>query len=213
MLTLGQLKKQFGIGLTGGLASGKSTVADILTNLGYVVIDADQLAKEAAAPGSGGLILLEARFGKGILLPNGELNRPRMREIVFADPEKKRDIESILHPMVHDLLDQKLRSRNLLENPKIWFYDIPLLYETGSASQFRQVWLTYCSQATQIKRAMARDGISAELAARMIASQQSLEGKKAKADVLIDTDQPLTEVKAQVERLVAELEAKPNHST
>ncbi|MGE0174248.1 MAG: dephospho-CoA kinase [Oligoflexales bacterium] len=185
------LQKQYGIGITGGAGTGKSTVCDIVKKYGYLVVDADQLSRKAVASGSDGLKQIVGHFGASALNENGDLDRPAMRQKIFSDPTAKVELERITHPIIRDLLLNELGQYGLLAQPKLWFYEASLLFETGQYNRFRQIWLTHCSAETQIMRLIARDNIDCDLAKKMVESQSiSLEEKRLKADVLVDTDIP-----------------------
>ncbi len=180
--------KRFGIGLTGNIATGKSTVAGMIRNQGYTVIDADILARQAVAPQSPALIKIVTRFGTDVLLSDGNLDRKKLGAIVFADSQKKHDLEQIMHPAIHELLEQKLKELGLLAQPKVWFYEASLLVETERHRNFRSVWCTYCSAAEQLRRLMKRDRIDEEQAKKIIANQLSMDKKLQVADVKINTE-------------------------
>lgn len=202
-----ELTKRWGIGLTGGIACGKSTVAAMLREEGYLVIDSDQLAREAVEPGSAGLQKIIRKFGEEVLLEDGSLNRKLMGEIVFSDPEKKRALESIVHPAIFLLLHEKLE-KHLAADPRPWFYEVPLLFETNAGSRFQQVWAVYCPRETQISRLIARDNIDATMAEKILSNQMPADIKASKADVAIDTDVPMDELRTRVLTALAGLSAE-----
>jgi dephospho-CoA kinase len=194
-----------GIAITGGLASGKSTIAEILRSLGQTVFNADQLAREVVEPGTPGLAEIVKEFGEGVLNPRGELDRTRLRDQVFGDAEKRARLEGILHPRIQNLLKEKLARADLNTPEAIWFYEIPLLFETGGENRFRAVWLAACPEAVQVQRAMTRDGITKEQALKIMASQWPLERKAAKADVIFDTTKSKDQLTKEIKNLVAQL--------
>lgn len=172
------------IGLTGGIASGKSTVAAQLAELGAVVIDADVLAREVVAPGTPGLAAIVDRFGRGVLGLDGSLNRPGLGAIVFADPAARRDLEAIIHPAV------RARAAELeaaAPAEAIVVHMIPLLVETGQQALFDAVWVVDCAPEDQIARMAARDGLTRADAEARITAQASREHRLAAADVVIDS--------------------------
>jgi len=159
------------VGLTGGVASGKSTVSAILAELGAVVIDADLLAREVVAPGTEGLALVVQVFGPGVLTAEGELDRPAMGAMVFADEEKRRALEAIIHPRVRE------RGRQLeIEAPEgaVVVHDIPLLVETGQPSHFDAVLVVDVPTEVQTQRMVELRGMTPEDAAARIAAQEPL---------------------------------------
>jgi dephospho-CoA kinase len=199
MVDLKTLQKQFGIGITGGPGTGKSSVCRIIEKCGFVVIDADQLSRKAVAPGSEGLRQITQDFGSAVLTKDGMLDRAHMRKTIFADPAAKLKLEAITHPIIREMLFHELARHGLVKQPALWFYEASLLFETGQYNKYRQIWLTHCSAESQIARVMQRDNISCDLAKKMIDSQNaSLEEKKLKADALIDTDVPPQELERAV---------------
>ncbi len=173
------------IGLTGGIASGKSEVARHLTALGAVVIDADQLARHVVQPGEQGYQAIVARFGREILQADGSLDRKALGRIVFGDPEARKALEAITHPAIARLAAQRL-SRERDQGTPVVFYMAPLLFEAGLVATMDEVWVVSVSEETQLARLMARDGIDREEALRRVAAQQPLAGKVARAHVVID---------------------------
>ena len=173
------------IGLTGGIASGKSMVANILERLGATVIDADQLARKVVAPGESTYHALVAEFGEGILNPDRTINRPLLGKIVFADPEARRRLEAITHPAIGHRAEQRLAELRQA-GTQIVFYVAPLLIEAGITARVDEVWVVYLDEATQLKRLMARDGTGRDDALRRIAAQMPMEEKKKYGRVVID---------------------------
>lgn len=150
MRKLIELQKQYGIAITGGIACGKSTVATILKNLGLIVIDSDHLARKALEIGSKGLTAVCSTFGKSILNQNGTLNRKLMRSIIINDAKKRKVLESIVHPIIEELLYEELQSHQIHSNPTFWFYEIPLLFETNNQAKFKYIWTITCDEDEQI---------------------------------------------------------------
>lgn len=185
------------IGLTGGIASGKSTVASLFEKLGAPVVDADQLAREVVQPGGEALEKIAEAFGRGVLNPDGTLNRAALGEIVFADPEARRTLEGITHPAIKKLAQEKL-ARLKEAGVETAFYVAPLLIEAGAVSRVNEVWVVYLDRETQVARLMARDGLSREAALARIASQMPMEEKKRHARVVIDNRGTLEDLEAQV---------------
>lgn len=186
--TFEKLCKDYGIALTGGIASGKSTVASIIRQLGHIVIDADQVSRLVVAPGTEGLREVVAAFGKGILTPNGEMDRAQMRDIVFQSPDKRRLLESIIYRRLNAATADIAAREHLDRQARPWFYEASLIFERGRDRDFRSVWVAYCPEALQIERLMRRDSSTREAAMAIIAAQMPSSEKRAKADVVIDTD-------------------------
>lgn len=191
------------IGLTGGIASGKSAVSELLQERGAVIIDADVLAREVVEPGTRGLALVVQRFGDRILTPDGHLDRPALGEIVFADPAGRRALEQILHPAIR----QRAAELEAEAPPDaVVVHVIPLLIETGQQDRFDRVVVVDVSPQTQLERLLARDGSLSEGAARArIKAQADRETRLAAADVVISNDGAVSDLVAQVDRLWAEL--------
>ena len=171
------------VGLTGGVASGKSTVAASLEDLGAVVVDADALAREVVAPGTPGLADVVAEFGTEVLGPDGALDRARLGALVFADPARRAALEAIIHPLV------RARARALEEAAPagaVVVHDIPLLVETGQASSFDAVVVVDVPVEVQVARAVRERGWSEEEARSRIAAQASREERLAVATYVID---------------------------
>ncbi|HSE07630.1 MAG TPA: dephospho-CoA kinase [Nocardioidaceae bacterium] len=193
------------VGLTGGVASGKSTVAAMLRDLGAIVIDADILAREVVAPGTDGLSEIVEAFGKGVLTRQGELDRPAMGEIVFADEEARRRLEGIIHPRVRARGAQMEAGAG---PDAVVVHDIPLLAETGQASGFDAVLVVDVPVETQVERMVTLRGMSREEAQARIAAQASREERLAIATHVIDNtgtlEDLLDRVKEVFESLVAE---------
>ena len=192
------------IGLTGGIASGKSTVSAELRKQGVPIFDADQNARDAVAKGSKGLAMVAAAFGSEYLTEEGELNRPKVSELVFNDKASLKALESILHKIVWENAEQFLQQQRQL-GTKIAVLDVPLLIETGWHKQVDKVWLVAVSRRQQIERAMLRSGMTeAEVEAR-IDAQMSLEEKKRFADVVLDNSGSLEHTLAHVQQELAKL--------
>jgi dephospho-CoA kinase len=174
------------VALTGGIATGKSYVARRVREAGVPVVDADQLAREAVRAGSGALERIRSRFGSEVMTSDGELDRPRMAELIFRDEATRRDLESIIHPVVREGIERFF----ITLPPQTLFAvaDIPLLFETGRAGHFEAVIVAACARETQIARVMARDGWTREEAERRLSAQWPIKEKAAKADYVIRTD-------------------------
>ena len=186
------------IGLTGGIASGKSTVSGELSRQGVPIFDADQNARDAVAKGSKGLAMVVEAFGNEYLTVEGELNRPKVSELVFRDKQALKTLEGILHKIVWENAEGFLQAQRE-QGAKLAVLDVPLLIETGWHKQVDKVWLVAVSRQQQIQRAMLRSGMTeAEVVAR-INSQMSLEEKRKYADVVLDNSGSLERTLAQVQ--------------
>jgi dephospho-CoA kinase len=188
------------IGLTGGIACGKSTVSKLLAQKGAIIVDADLIARLIVAPGSEGLNQLQVCFGSDILDEHGALDRPSLGKIVFADPEKRVQLEKITHPLIAKESNRQI-TEALAQNPPLVVYDAALLFESGRADAFRPVVVVYLNREEQVKRVMVRDGISAEDAQKRIDAQMSVEQKVALADFKIDNSGDLESLSKQVDAL------------
>ncbi|MBF0256006.1 MAG: dephospho-CoA kinase [Gammaproteobacteria bacterium] len=173
------------VGLTGGIASGKSQVSSLFQSLGVQVIDADLIARACVAPGTAGLQTLIDHFGPDILNDQAELDRRALRQRIFADPRQRKQLESLLHPLIRQAMLEQ--ARQLQTEPYLLFV-IPLLTETGQRDLVDRVLLVDCQEQTQKQRLMTRDGLSADLAERMIASQASRAQRRQIADDILDND-------------------------
>lgn len=185
------------IGLTGGIASGKSTVADLFEALGAPLIDTDVLAREVVEPGEPGLAAVRDEFGPAVLTERGELDRRKLRSIVFADDEKRRRLESILHPLIRERLLAKLER---LDAPYV-IIAVPLLIETDFAKLVDRILVVDAPVEVQLARLMARDGSTRAEAQAIIDAQVDRETRLARADDIIDNSGDLASTRAQVEAL------------
>lgn len=194
------------VGLTGGVASGKSTVAALLAELGAVVIDADLLAREVVAPGTDGLEEVVAAFGPHVLADDGGLDRAALGAIVFADPERRRLLEEIIHPRVRARAAQLEASA---DPDAVVVHDIPLLTETGQAGDFDAVIVVDVPVETQLDRLVGLRGMAEGDARARIAAQATREQRAAVATYLIDNTGTLAELRTRVEQVLAELRDAP----
>ena len=191
------------IGLTGGIASGKSTVSDRLDSLGAKVIDADKVAHELMNPERKLWEKVVNTFGEDILQANKQIDRTKLGEMIFNDSQKKEKLDQITHPTI--ISEIKSRLQRLERNHKIVIADIPLLIEVGMMDFFAEVWLVYVTFEVQIKRLMQRDNIGREAAVKKIESQMSLEEKRKYADRIIDNNGSKEELEEQVQELWEEV--------
>ncbi len=194
------------VGLTGGIGSGKSTVARMLEGRGAVVFDADAMARQAVVPGTPGHDLVVERFGPHILAPGGDIDREALASIVFADPAARRDLEAIVHPEVRRMFAEG--SERYQDSDRVVVFSAPLLVETGMHTAFAVLIVVSAPVVTQVARLMRDRGMSEQAIRARIAAQLPLEDKVAVADVIVDNDGTLEELEAQVKRLWHDLEAR-----
>jgi dephospho-CoA kinase len=193
------------VGLTGGIGSGKSTVARMLQDRGAVVLDADGFARAAVVPGSPGLRSVVARFGPDILTAEGELDRPKLASIVFADPQALADLEAIVHPEVRRMIADGIQGN--LDADRVVVLVNPLLIEMGTHRDCDVVVVVSVSPDTQIARSVARGMVEEDVRAR-IAAQLPLEERARTADVLIDNEGSFAELEREVDVLWRQLETR-----
>lgn len=198
------------IGLTGGIASGKSVVAKMLQERGLPLIDADVLAREVVAPGQPALQEIVEQFGEHMMLPDGTLNRRALGELVFSDPEARKRLEAITHPRIAELRLQKRKEieqslLHSLHKPIAIVCDIPLLFEAGLQNEVDRVWVVWVPREVQIERLMKREGLSREAAEQRLKAQWPLDEKKKLADVVIDNSGTLEETERQVDAALHDL--------
>jgi dephospho-CoA kinase len=204
-MNLDEALKQWGIALTGGIASGKSTIASILRQQDYIVLDADAMSRAVVAPRSDGLAAVAQTFGPAILNPDGSMNRQAMREVVFQDPTKRLQLEAIIHPRLQAETQKALEMQGFFQNPRLWFYEASLIYERNRAADFKAVWVAYCPLELQITRVMDRDRCTREMAEAIITAQMPAQDKAALADKVIHTDCSLTELEQRVREALLDL--------
>lgn len=185
------------IGLTGGIASGKSTVGRMLEDLGAAVVDADQLAREVVAPGTPGLREVVAAFGSDVLDEEGRLARERLGERVFADPGERRRLERILHPRIAELARQRLAA----VRGRLAVYQAPLIFETGREGEFQGVLLVDCEPDLQLSRLMVRDRLGEADARARLAAQLPAAERRRRATWVVDNSGSLDDTRAQLLRL------------
>jgi dephospho-CoA kinase len=194
-------------GLTGGLASGKSTVARMILARGVPVIDADLLAREVVAKGSEGLAAVVAAFGDVVLLPDGTMDRAKVAELVFADPARRRTLNGILHPRIGALSAQRVAELDAAGHA-LGCYEAALLVENRLVEMFRPLVVVAVPEEVQVTRAMSRDSATEEQARARIAAQLPLAEKVAAADFVIDTTGPLPATEKQVDAVLAAIRAR-----
>jgi dephospho-CoA kinase len=190
------------VGLTGGIGAGKSEVSRLLVECGAVLIDADRIAREVVEPGTPGLAAVVAAFGDEVLAADGSLDRPKLGSIVFADQDRLGVLNSIVHPLVRD------RSRALEEaaaEDAVVVHDVPLLTENGLAPLYDLVIVVDADPATQLDRLVRLRGMAEEDARARMAAQATREQRREIADIVIDNDVPLEDLRRRVEEVWAEL--------
>jgi dephospho-CoA kinase len=190
------------VALTGGIATGKSHVLERLRRRGVPCLDADALAHGVEAAGTEATQAIAARFGDGVLAKDGSVDRMKLGPIVFADSAARSDLEAIVHPAVYRAIRAGLRAFELTENPRLAVVDVPLLFETGRASDFDTVIATVCTPDIQLARLIAR-GMSDEDARRRLAAQLPAAEKATRANHVIDTSGTFDETDAQVDQILA----------
>ncbi|HBC4335858.1 TPA: dephospho-CoA kinase [Staphylococcus aureus] len=199
------------IGLTGGIASGKSTVSELLSVFGFKVVDADKAAREAVKKGSKGLAQVREVFGDEAIDENGEMNRRYMGDLVFNHPEKRLELNAIIHPTVRDIMEEE--KQEYLKQGYNVIMDIPLLFENELENTVDEVWVVYTSESIQMDRLMQRNNLSLEDAKARVYSQISIDKKSRMADHVIDNLGDKLELKQNLERLLVEQGyiEKPNY--
>ena len=192
------------IALTGGIASGKSSVADLLAERGAVIIDSDVSAREVVAPGTPGLAAIVERFGEGVLRADGALDRPALGAIVFADPAARADLEAITHPRIRARADAL---RVAAPEGAVVIDVIPLLVEVGLAGRFDEVIVVDVPEEVQVERLRRRDGFTRDEAMARLAAQASRDDRLAVADHVVDNTGTPAELEASVDALWRRLAA------
>lgn len=195
------------VGLTGSIAVGKSFVTSVLGDLGCRTIDADAIAREVVAPGSPGLVSVVAAFGGTILTAEGTLDRKKLGEVVFSDELRRKQLNSILHPLIIARQDELLRKWELEEPGGVAVVDAALMIESGGFRRFDKIIIVHCRPEVQLQRVMDRDGLSREAAEKKISSQMSQEEKLKFADYRIDTSTGFEDTRRQTEELYKQLQS------
>lgn len=192
--------RRFTVGLTGGIGSGKSTVADMLAARGASIVDTDRIARELTAPGGVAIPAIHAQFGEAFLTPEGAMDRAKMRAYVFTDAAAKARLESILHPLIRietERAAQEARGAYVV-------FDVPLLVESGTwKERVSRVLVVDCSEETQVRRVRERSGLPEAQIRAIMAAQATRQARLAAADDVVDNDGALTALAPQVERLHA----------
>ena len=194
------------IGLTGGIGSGKSTVSQCLAELGAVIIDADKVGHEAFKPNTEAWHEVAATFGRQILTPSGEIDRKKLSEIVFSQPESLSRLNQIMHPRMHDMIKAQIEEYRR-QGVDVVVLEAAILIEASWTSLVDEVWVTVASEATVLERLKKQRGLAEEQTLARIRSQLSLEERVRHADAVINNDGELDEVKAKVKELWERLHA------
>lgn len=193
------------VGLTGSIAVGKSFVCSEFEKLGCYVLDADRTAREVVAAGSEGLAEIVEKFGPDILTAAGELDRPKMAAIVFADAAKRQLLNSIIHPRVFERQDAWIADVEKHDSDAIAIIDAALMIESGGYRRFDKLVVVWCDSAVQLARLMSRDGLSEADARKRIAAQMPQDEKKRYADLLIDTSHGFEDTRRQTQDVFRKL--------
>ena len=195
------------VGLTGGIASGKNTVSRIFASFGAKVLDADEVAREVLLPGQPAWTRLRQAFGQEFLHADGTVKRKKLRNLVFTDPEKRSQLNAIVHPAVMREINRRSEILSSSVRTEVLLVDVPLLLEVGVANRFDKIVVVYVSESVQIKRLLQRDGISEEEAKQALTVQMPLSKKVEQADYVIDNSGTLEETRSQVEKVWHDLRA------
>ncbi|KAB2913823.1 MAG: dephospho-CoA kinase [Dechloromonas sp.] len=188
----------FVVGLTGGIGSGKSRVAELFVERGAALVDTDAIAHELTAPGGGAMPALRAEFGQAVVDARGGLDRAVMRQLVFAEPDRRRRLEGILHPLIRQLAEARCRAASAA----YVILAVPLLVESGSyRERCNRILVVDCPEAVQIARVMARNGLSADEVRAIMAAQASRAQRLAAADDVLVNDGDLDTLAERVEQL------------
>jgi dephospho-CoA kinase len=191
------------VALTGGIATGKSYVANRLKEAGIPIVDADVLSREVVAPGTPGLAAVRRRFGPDAVRRDGTMDRVRIGQIVFKDKRARLDLEAIIHPAIQKAINEFFDA--LPKRTPFAVADVPLLYETGRDKEFQSVIVVACPREMQLQRVMERNKLSKEDAERRLNAQLPIEQKVKKATYVIKTDGTFDDTNAQVDALIAKL--------
>ncbi|BFH15435.1 dephospho-CoA kinase [Paenibacillus melissococcoides] len=190
------------IGLTGGIASGKSTVSRLLVERGALLVDADRIAREIVLPGSPALDQIAERFGADMLLPDGSLDRKRLGNVVFSNTAERKALEEITHPAIRQEMMTQMRRLEGEHPQSLVVVDVPLLYESGLTDRFEEIVVVYVPKEIQLERLMRRDGLTEAEASERLLSQWDIEMKRERADYVIDNSKGMEETRQQVEQFL-----------
>ena len=187
------------IAITGGIGSGKTCVTEIIRSFGYTVIDADAMSRELTSSGGRAIPYIREKFGPGFIMEDGSLDRAKMRDLIFRDPAKKALLEEGTTRVVLEDIEA-IRTQKEKSGDKALFYDIPLLFETGTEGDYDAVWVVTADHALRAARVMERDGIDAGMIDLIMDSQEDDEAKKAKADLVIYNNGTMEDLEIAVEK-------------
>lgn len=191
------MPEQFSVGLTGGIGSGKSTVATMFAELGATIIDTDLIAHQLTQAGGAAIPFIEKRYGSDYIA-DGAMRRDKMRELVFSKPQAKQDLEAIMHPLIRQACEEQARTPHTAYP----IFVVPLLVESGTwANRVSRILVADCAEQTQINRVMARNGFSREQVERILQAQATREQRRQAATELINTELDLSHVRIEVARL------------
>lgn len=193
------------VGLTGGIASGKSTVARVFRELGAHVLDADRIAREIVPPGSPALARIARAFGKEMIRPDGTLDRAALGAVVFADAGKRRVLEGILHPLILDEIDRRVEELELSDPQGVVIVEAALILEMGRQEEFDTLVVVWADEEQQRRRMIQRDNLSAEDAERRLDAQMPLSEKRGRAQFVVDNSGDPAACRADAERVYGEL--------
>ncbi|MET3210246.1 UNVERIFIED_CONTAM: dephospho-CoA kinase [Paenibacillus sp. PvR008] len=188
------------IGLTGGIATGKSTVSALLVAKGALLIDADAIAREVMLPGHPVLAAVIQHFGQAVMDSDGTLHRKKLGEIVFGDPVQRQALNDITHPAIREEMRTRMESYEREHPDKLVLADIPLLYESGLESLYDEIMVVYVPRDVQLQRLMLRDGLTEEQAGLRLSAQMDIEQKRSLADIVIDNSGTQAETKQQIDQ-------------
>lgn len=191
-------------GLTGGIATGKSTAKKLFEGLGFPVIDADQISHKLSEAGQPGYLGIVSHFGNSILAPDQSLDRKKLGQIIFSDAQKKLELEQILHPLIKREV-QILRSNYEKQGDQVCIYDVPLLFEKNLSGEFDVVIMIWCDAHTQLDRLVKRSGFSEADAQMRIKNQVPLVEKLARSNYCIDNSGSIHELELQIRKLTKKL--------
>lgn len=186
----------FILGITGSIATGKSTVVNIFKQYGFPVVDADIIAREVVEPNSAGLKKVVETFGSSVLCSDGSLNRKQLGQIIFSDTKKRQALNALLAPFLQEAIIEQIKRASAAASLVI--ADIPLLYEAGYDKYMDQVAVVYIPEDLQVQRLMKRDRITKKEAQKKVASQLSIEEKKKRADIIFDNQESLSSIRQQI---------------
>ncbi|KAI9491538.1 dephospho-CoA kinase [Zychaea mexicana] len=198
------------VGLTGGIASGKSTVSRMLQEQNIPIIDADKIARQVVEPGRPANRLIRKHFGPDVFLPNGEIDRPKLGQVIFADPAKRKILNQCTHPAVRtEMLKQAFF--HWLKGASVVVLDVPLLLESGMDKLVGATVVVFCSEVLQLQRLMGRDGLSEDAASQRIRAQMPLSEKVSRADIVLDNSTNIAQLETQVKNMITRI--KPSTLT